>query len=294
MSTDLVQERYRTARVVGHYTALVPTEHQPVVPPEMVPRSCDCCGQGLMHVNLVRLAGGEVVALGNDCVERVGLSSKELKAWWAAKFAEQRMERAAYRAKVRAAEERAKVDGLPERDVLVAYYEQAEAEAERRGHSFDPHAGWRSNDVRFDFEPEALITGYWLARGEGSVPAFKVVEDAARIAGFTPARFRNCDPEDMRPTDALFDLAGNLLDARLVNGQYGMVWRVADGGGRVRWFNPSKARVPATERANNAKKGYYVGRVLRVSWPDGARGAPRWVDHSSPPVAILDNGQELS
>lgn len=293
MSTDLVQERYRTARVVGHYTALVPTEHQPVVPPEMVPRSCDCCGQGLIHINLVRLSGGEVVALGNDCVERVGLSSKELKAWWAVKFAEQRMERAAHRAKVRAAEERAKVDGLPERDVLIAYYEEAEAEANRRGYSFDPNARWRSNDVCFDFQPEAVTTGYWLARGDCTIPAFNVVGDAAKIAGFTPARFRDCDPEDMRRTPALFDLAGNLLDAKLVTGQYGLVWRVADGSGGVRWFNPSKARVAATERANNAKKGYYVGSVLRVTWPDGGR-RNRWVDHDLPPVAILDNGQELS
>lgn len=65
---------------------------------------------------------------------------------------------------------------------------------------------------------------------------------------------------------ALFDLEGNLVPAKLVDGRYGLVWGLLeddDPHGRfVGWFNPSQARRPGVARRNDAKKGYYIGYVL--------------------------------
>lgn len=62
---------------------------------------------------------------------------------------------------------------------------------------------------------------------------------------------------------AVFDLEGNLLDARQVEGRYGWVWLIKLPGGGVAWFNESEAQKPETARRNNAKKGYYLGVVRR-------------------------------
>lgn len=57
---------------------------------------------------------------------------------------------------------------------------------------------------------------------------------------------------------ALFDNKGNLIaDAREVHTRYGWAWV----HGNSQWFNPSNARTAAKRRENNAKKGYYEGRV---------------------------------
>jgi hypothetical protein len=65
---------------------------------------------------------------------------------------------------------------------------------------------------------------------------------------------------------ALFDLDGNLVAAKLIDGQYGMVWGVFasdDLTGRViAWVAPSYAAKAATRNRNMAKKGYTEGRVL--------------------------------
>jgi hypothetical protein len=62
---------------------------------------------------------------------------------------------------------------------------------------------------------------------------------------------------------ALFDsVTGDLIaDAREVETRFGWAW-VHKVDGRSQWFNPSKAKSADTRRLNNAKKGYYLGRVL--------------------------------
>lgn len=63
-------------------------------------------------------------------------------------------------------------------------------------------------------------------------------------------------------TSAVFDLDGNLIPAKLVNGQYGSAWMLLDGNGDCAgWFNPSFARKDATRIRNNAAKGFYEGTV---------------------------------
>ncbi|MFJ3856142.1 hypothetical protein ACIPRL_07945 [Streptomyces sp. NPDC090085] len=61
---------------------------------------------------------------------------------------------------------------------------------------------------------------------------------------------------------ALFDVAGNLLRAREFEGRFGWSWRIEGADGEVSWFRPSKARDEEKARANNAKKGFRIGRVL--------------------------------
>jgi hypothetical protein len=61
---------------------------------------------------------------------------------------------------------------------------------------------------------------------------------------------------------ALFTKDGELIkDAREVETRFGWAW-VYKHDGQSLWFNPSKARNPETRRVNNAKKGYYLGKVL--------------------------------
>lgn len=275
MTSTETQERYRTAGVVGHFTA---AEHNES-------KTCDCCGQGIVHINAVRLASGETVFLGNDCVERVGLSSAQLKAWWSQKFAEERHARQRARWAAADAEERAKTNGLPERDLVINYYLQAQAAFVQRGGAGDITTGGRiAESVYDDFCRDAVTTGAHLYHG-GTERAIRVIGAAENADAFVRAPWRYVtDPaRDLAYGRALFDLDGNLLDARLVEGRFGMVWRIEGGG----WFNPSKARNAAAARANNARKGYYVGACKYRRAGNSARW---WADTSEPPVVILDNG----
>ena len=65
---------------------------------------------------------------------------------------------------------------------------------------------------------------------------------------------------------ALFDTAGNLVAAKLIETKFGMAWGLLpsdDPRGRFTgFFNPSKARTAAKRQAADARKGYQVGRVL--------------------------------
>lgn len=68
------------------------------------------------------------------------------------------------------------------------------------------------------------------------------------------------------PFPALFDLDGNLVPAKLIDGQYGLVWGVFEDAtcrGRVtEWVNRSNADKAATRNKNMAKKGYSEGTVM--------------------------------
>lgn len=71
------------------------------------------------------------------------------------------------------------------------------------------------------------------------------------------------EKDNLHEFTALFDsVTGDLIpDAREVETRFGWAW-VHKVDGRSQWFNPSKAKDPEVRRRNNAKKGYYLGRVL--------------------------------
>lgn len=54
----------------------------------------------------------------------------------------------------------------------------------------------------------------------------------------------------------LADMAGNLLDAKIVDGKYGPVWCIRQADGSAKWFNESSARKGATRKAAHDRKGY--------------------------------------
>jgi hypothetical protein len=64
---------------------------------------------------------------------------------------------------------------------------------------------------------------------------------------------------------ALFDLEGNLVAAKIVKTVYGQAFALLasdDPRSRFRgWFNPSLAKTAERRRANDAKRGFYVGTV---------------------------------
>ncbi|ONK13237.1 hypothetical protein [Streptomyces sp. MP131-18] len=99
---------------------------------------------------------------------------------------------------------------------------------------------------------------------------------------------------------ALFDLDGNLVPAKEVEGRYGLSWMLLNEHGRCAgWFNPSKARSPEVRRRNNAAKGYYIGSVRVPADADLEGGnafsvravALRKDNGWSPDAVIVDNGQ---
>ncbi|QBI56818.1 hypothetical protein [Streptomonospora litoralis] len=64
---------------------------------------------------------------------------------------------------------------------------------------------------------------------------------------------------------AVFDLEGVLVPAKAVDTRYGPAWGLLpddDPRGRFTgWFRESQARDPATAKATDAKKGFFVGYV---------------------------------
>lgn len=95
---------------------------------------------------------------------------------------------------------------------------------------------------------------------------------------------------------ALFTTDGRLIpNAREVETRYGWAWVYNTESGPV-WFNPSKARDDDKARANNAKKGYYIGRVTAqayvkiVASGTGLSGAAS----ARPAVLpVIENGQMI-
>jgi sucrose-6-phosphate hydrolase SacC (GH32 family) len=73
-----------------------------------------------------------------------------------------------------------------------------------------------------------------------------------------------CDTQGMRECPALFDLAGNLVSTRMIDGQYGRSWLTTEehvrAGGR-QFVSPSRARKGAVRHRNLKIKGYTVGTI---------------------------------
>ncbi|KAA9379666.1 hypothetical protein F5972_08415 [Microbispora cellulosiformans] len=100
---------------------------------------------------------------------------------------------------------------------------------------------------------------------------------------------------------ALFDTAGRLVPAKLMSGQWGVYFALLDERGRITgtWFTPSKAQDAKRARANDARKGYYVGYVMApaqaeirgTSTVSCAAYAVRTDGGYSPEAEVVDNGQ---
>ena len=59
----------------------------------------------------------------------------------------------------------------------------------------------------------------------------------------------------------LVDLEGNLVNAKIVNGKYGDVWRVQLAGDEVAWVNVSVAEDNEKKQKFYRGKGYQIARV---------------------------------
>jgi hypothetical protein len=73
-----------------------------------------------------------------------------------------------------------------------------------------------------------------------------------------------CDAQGVQEREALFDLAGNLVSTRMINGQYGCAWLTTEEhvrAGGTQFVNPSKAKKGVVRYRNLKSKGYTVGTV---------------------------------
>ncbi len=94
---------------------------------------------------------------------------------------------------------------------------------------------------------------------------------------------------------ALFDIDGNMLDAREVQTRYGWAWAVTTLDGGTAWFNPSHAQDETRRIATNRRKGYYVGRISAPAWAaNSGRGVSItpvvFRSDKDGDVTVIDNG----
>lgn len=102
---------------------------------------------------------------------------------------------------------------------------------------------------------------------------------------------------------ALFDLDGTLIAAKYLMTRYGSAFGILASDDPdseiIRWFNPSQALREDTRRRNDARKGFYVGRVLAPARADltgatlvSVRAYAKRIDGGfSRDVQVTDNGQ---
>jgi hypothetical protein len=108
-----------------------------------------------------------------------------------------------------------------------------------------------------------------------------------------------CDNHGLAEHTALFDLDGNLVSTRKVDGPYGWSWLTTDAhvnaGGR-RFVKPSKARDPQTRYDNLRKKGYTLGTIRVRSGVFPRSGGIQVIDciealkDATPEIVRADNG----
>lgn len=86
---------------------------------------------------------------------------------------------------------------------------------------------------------------------------------------------------------AVFNLAGEQVEAEESKGEYGMYWFIRSAEGKARYFSESNAASEKVRVKNNAKKGYYLGTVRHaVSFDSMAEMKVGEL------VEVVDNGQE--
>lgn len=101
---------------------------------------------------------------------------------------------------------------------------------------------------------------------------------------------------------ALFDLDGNLLNAKQFRGKYGWSWAIRDADDELLgYLSPSTAQDEARRRAANAKKGYNIGTIraeaYAINTGDGhgfsglASVHPVVRQSREGAVTVVDNGQ---
>jgi hypothetical protein len=87
----------------------------------------------------------------------------------------------------------------------------------------------------------------------------------------------------------LADFDGKVLDADIVDGKYGQVWRIRNEDGSVSWVNVSRASTVAKEQAHYAKKGVKMVTVY-YRWSYGSAGV--YADKSRGVVEVVEMGDE--
>lgn len=93
---------------------------------------------------------------------------------------------------------------------------------------------------------------------------------------------------------ALFDLDGNYVPAVGFEGKYGFSYGILNPDSPddnfVKFFSPSAARNEERRVANNAKKGYYVGKAMFPAYVEKSTGIVKAYCKDGP-VEILDSGK---
>lgn len=219
---------------------------------------CWHCGTGIAIEVVIRsVTSGEEHTIGTTCAEREGLSGPALKAMLAARYAEERAQRASQRS----AEERRA---------------QAEREAALAA-AHGPH-GTESRFLAGCFCVECVAAAPHGTTSRFLHGACRCLQCIEAVLVEMPGDFR-IQPE----RTALVDLTtGEVADARVVAGRYGRSWCVGDGAAWVP-VAPARRRTQASRGYVEAEVPYLVevcGR-LRDQWlkpivPLGLPLVDRW------------------
>jgi hypothetical protein len=92
--------------------------------------------------------------------------------------------------------------------------------------------------------------------------------------------------------NALLDLEGNVVDAKVVDGKYGKVWRVNNPDGSVSWVNVSVANSYGKQQKFYEGKGYKLANVY-YHFARGQYGFYPIKERGVVSVVVLQDEQEL-
>lgn len=120
-------------------------------------------------------------------------------------------------------------------------------------------------------------------------------------SGLTARKYEACaelaERDGWEEFVALFDVNGNLMDAEIRDGQYGMYWLIKGLPAGVKpFFTESSAKSGKRRYANDSAKGYRLGTVRRKGYVKLAGASVTSVsvvivpDRDSDQVEIIDNG----
>ena len=91
---------------------------------------------------------------------------------------------------------------------------------------------------------------------------------------------------------SLLDLEGNVLDAKIVEGKYGSVWRVSNPDGSVSWVNVSVANSYKKQQKFYQGKGVQLAQVY-YHFARGQNGFYPIKERGVISVEVLQDEQEL-
>lgn len=252
--------------------------------------TCSHCSTAIRYAVIIESpVTGATRKIGMDCAARVGMNKDQLRAMNRSLYAHRRSEKRKESAKKHREKNFLSADDYPPEEVdrIAEHFRLGQRMAARRAGK--PADELTPDDVHQAF-PHVMsynaMTAAHSFQEEGGCWKKDFEKASDHLSSWSMPPFK---PEHTATIEALFDLEGNLLTANQRTTRFGLAWYSDELG----FASTSEAQKPETRRKNNAKKGFYVGRITVEAAQ--ARDGHTWVpkDKNYQPeriVVIEDNG----